>query len=308
MDASPFNGAFDDITPIGELPIEDVAAQLREIGATEDAEAILAGVKNPQESFGVKSFVSNFYTWRHGSHCFGFIPPVGDSPAQNLEIYHPGQIPPNETLKNTRIVVTLDRLRIKSYPGFGQHQIMFEFYGQHQVRKKAEDLHFNLKFEARDGDDASYFNYPIFVGLKVGAQGVNFDCLTINVKNNADEKFIGFLDSDVFRSGLKLATTAQPAIAPFSAMAVALTRSIAQRNKNQVVQRFSLGLDFSDNATRARLAIGSYIAVQVPSSSLANWDWTMWKYNRANGQIVDNNAELIPFNYVVFSVSQYIED
>jgi hypothetical protein len=184
---------------------------------------------------------------------------------------------------------------------------MFEFYGQHQVPKKTEDLHFNLRFEARDGDDAAYIGYPIFVGLNVGTQGVNFDCLTINVNNDVDEAFIKFLDSDVFKSGLKLATTAQPAIAPFSAMAIGLTRSIAQGNRNKVVQKFSLGLDFSNVATRARLAIGSYVAVQVPSSRLADWDWTMWKYNVDRAQILDNNGELIPFNYLVFGVSRYEE-
>jgi hypothetical protein len=307
MDASAFNGAFDDIPSIGELPTDAVVEHLRDIGARDDADAVLRGVPNTHESFGALSVGDRFFVWRHRSHCFGFIPTIDDPAAKQLDIIHPGRIQPVEALKNARIVVTLDRLRVGSYPGFGQHQIMFEFYGQHQVPKKTEDLHFNLRFEARDGDDAAYIGYPIFVGLNVGTQGVNFDCLTINVNNDVDEAFIKFLDSDVFKSGLKLATTAQPAIAPFSAMAIGLTRSIAQGNRNKVVQKFSLGLDFSNVATRARLAIGSYVAVQVPSSRLADWDWTMWKYNVDRAQILDNNGELIPFNYLVFGVSRYEE-
>jgi len=33
----------------------------------------------------------------------------------------------------------------------------------------------------------------------------------------------------------------------------------------------------------ARLAEGSYLAVQVPQTSLLIWDWNEWVFNRANG-------------------------
>jgi hypothetical protein len=39
-----------------------------------------------------------------------------------------------------------------------------------------------------------------------------------------DEKFLKMLDSDTFEAGLKLATTAQPAIAPLSGLAMGITR------------------------------------------------------------------------------------
>jgi hypothetical protein len=73
------------------------------------------------------------------------------------------------------------------------------------------------------------------------------------VRNDQAEAFLGSLNSGVFTAGLKLATTVQPAIAPFSQMSLGLTKSSAARSRNVPVQDFYLGPDFSAIATRARL-------------------------------------------------------
>jgi hypothetical protein len=128
---------------------------------------------------------------------------------------------------------------------------------------------------------------------------------TVNVKNDADEGFLDFLEGDVFKKGLKLATTAQPAIAPLSGMALAITKSISQRNRNVSVQDCYLGLDFAGTTHGARLAEGDYIAVQIPESLQRVWYWDDWVYEPRSGLIVsrsDPNA-LIPYNYVVFGIS-----
>lgn len=162
----------------------------------------------------------------------------------------------------------------------------------------------------REGEESAIIGYPIFVGLNVGSEGVVFRCLTVNVKNEDDEALLGFLESDVFKTGLGLATTAQPAIAPLSGMAVALTKSIAGRYKNVPVQDFYMGLDFTEIAFRARLAEGSYLAVQIPEAFERIWDWDEWVYRPKSGQVVsrDDEAQLIPYNYLVFSVSRYERD
>jgi hypothetical protein len=128
----------------------------------------------------------------------------------------------------------------------------------------------------------------------------------VNVKNDDDEAFLGFLESDVFKEGLRLAATAQPVIGLFSQTALSLTKAIAKRNRNVAVQDFYMGLDFSDIRTRARLREGSYIAVQIPERSVVVWDWREWVYNPNNGQIVNaaDPAQLIPYNYVVLGVSR----
>ncbi len=84
---------------------------------------------------------------------------------------------------------------------------------------------------------------------------------------------------------------------------------IAGRHHYVPVQDFYLGLDFGPVATGARLAVGSYLAVQIPESVVAIWDWRDWMYNSANGLVVDraDPSRLIPYNYVVFRISRYDE-
>ena len=68
-----------------------------------------------------------------------------------------------------------------------------------------------------------------------------------------------------------------------------------------------MGLDFSNDAGGARLAEGSYLAVQVPQTSSSVWDWNEWVFNRSNGQVVKKAdlTQLIPYNYIIFGVTKY---
>ncbi len=67
-----------------------------------------------------------------------------------------------------------------------------------------------------------------------------------------------------------------------------------------------MGLDFSTVSTRARLAEGSYLAVQIPEADQASWDWGLWKYNPISGAVVGANdhKHILRYNYVVFGVSK----
>ncbi len=294
---------FDDVPVLGAMPPEEAVAKLREIGEPEVADA-------PQtKSFGIKETIASYFgphPYQHTSHAFGYLAPA--APGQEaLPIQHAGNIAADATLKNSRIKITLDKLRVADYPGRGMHHVLFDFYAQNQVPGNVEHLHFNATYRAQEGEQAAVIGYPIFVGLNVSTEGVAFKCHTVNVKNEADEAFLGFLESDAFKAGLQLASTAQPAIGLFSETALGLTKAIAQRNKNVSVQDFYLGLDFSNIATRARLAEGSYLAVQIPESMQTIWNWRDWVYNPLNGQVVHtaDATQLIPYNYVVFSVSRY---
>jgi hypothetical protein len=128
----------------------------------------------------------------------------------------------------------------------------------------------------------------------------------VNVKNDNDEGIIRFLDSDTFKAGLKLARTAQPAIAPLTDIAVGLTKMLAHRNKNIGVQKFSMGLSFDHVPGGARLAEGAYVVVQIPEEDQVVWDWKEWIYAPLLGSIVrkDEPNKLIPFNYIMFGVSR----
>lgn len=303
---------FDDLPVIGRLSPMEAAAKLREIGEDEVAISLLDAARDSEERpqvFGLRDWLSGECpAWQHTTHSFGYISPF--SPEQEtMPITHASQVKIDDRLKNSRLTITLDGLRAADYPGGGEHRVLFDFYGQNQVKGGTEDLHFNATYRVREGERAASLGFPIFVGLNVGSQGVAFKCFTINVKNTDDETLLAMMDSDLFRRGLKLATIAQPAIAPLTGLAIALTRSIATRHRNVPVQDFYLGLDFSNVATRARLAVGSYIAVQIPETMRLAWHWGEWVFQPATGNIVAKTdpSLLIPYNYVIIGVSLYEE-
>ena len=68
-----------------------------------------------------------------------------------------------------------------------------------------------------------------------------------------------------------------------------------------------MGLDFSNDPTGARLAEGSYLAVQIPQSEQLIWDWDEWQFDRSSGLVVnkENPSQLIPYNYIIFGVTKY---
>ncbi len=301
---------FDDLPVLGALPPQEAAAKLREVGEVEAATALEAAPGKAVTFRGARRWWPfQDKPWQHTAHAFGYLAPAppGSDP---LAIQHAGNIKAQTGLKNARIKITLDRLRVADYPGGSTHRVLFDFYAQNQVPGHVEHLHFNATHRVREGEQAAILGYPIFVGLNVGTEGVAFKCFTVNVGNEADEAFLGFLESDVFKEGLKLASTVQPAIGLFSETVLGLTKAIASRNKNVAVQDFYLGLDFSHIATRARLAEGSYLAVQIPETIQTVWDWSEWVYNPVNGRVVNkaNPTQLIPYNYVVFSISRYEGD
>jgi len=71
------------------------------------------------------------------------------------------------------------------------------------LARRLADLHYNLLVRAREGESAGILNYPIFVGLNVGGEGVQLHCYTVNVRHEDDESLLNFLESDTFQSGLK---------------------------------------------------------------------------------------------------------
>jgi len=297
---------FDDVPVIGRMSPVQAAKKLRELGAydipEEPQEHDEVGGPSPLGSW--KSWWRT-KLWQDTGHAFGYIAPSSVSD-QLVPIRHAGSIAADASLKGARLKITLDRLRIMEYPGGGTHHVLFDFYAQNQIAGDVEHLHFNATFKGREGEHAALVGYPLFVGLQVGQEGVAFKCFTVNVKNDQDESLLGFLDSDVFKAGLRLVTTAQPALAPLATMASGLARGLAGRNRNVAVQNFYMGLDFSNVSTRARLAEGSYLAVQVPEDEQPAWDWTLWKYSPANGSVVSatDPRQALPYNYVVFGVSR----
>ncbi len=300
---------FDDMPILAKLSPRQAAQALREVGETDIALALeqspSATVKRP-DNFGLFDiFKSKPKPWMHAAHAFGFLP-LKSKKGREKQILAAGRIAADESLKNARIRITLNRLRVAAFPGGGRHTILFDFYAQNQVAQGTEDVHFNSTFRVEEGSQAGIIGYPVFLGLGVGTTGVAFRCYTVNVKNDEDEKFLSMLESTVFKKGLQLATVAQPALAPLSELAVGITKGIASRNRNIPVQEFFMGLDFGGAKMGARLAQGDYIAVQIPMELQTVWNWDDWEFDESSGQILNaDDGSNIPFNYIVFGVTKY---
>ena len=199
----------------------------------------------------------------------------------------------------------MDGLYAADYPGRGIHRVWLDFAARNQTSRGTEQLHFNAAYRVADGEQAGILARPIFTGLKVGGEGITLQIATVNVANEGDEQLCEVLDSEIFKNGLQILTTAQPALAPFSALAVGLTQTIATRNRNVPVQAIDLGLDFSNITPRPRLAEGSYIAVQIPEALRPNWHWNDWHHDRAEGGLICAQTPdmAVPYNYIIVSIS-----
>jgi hypothetical protein len=270
---------------------------------------ILVQEKRRPNSFGRFGLLDDLFgkrLWRYTSHAFGYIAPHSPGTTEPKPIQHAGNIAPDETLRGKRLRVTLNWLRVADYPGSGQHRILFDFYARNQSNGADTDLHFNATYRVEEGQEAGIRGHPIFVGVNVGNEGLALRCYTINVRNEGDEAFLNVLESDAFKQGLEITKRSQPVIKPFVEMAYGLTRALAGRNRNVPVQDVAFGLDFSTVPGSARLAEGAFIAVQIPDSLTAIWDWNDWVYDPVNGRMVGrhNRTDLIPFNYFVIGITR----
>ena len=297
---------FDDVPVVGLWDSESVEQQLASLESIEVSDRYTDSLLS-ETGFNHQQIAScNNKLYLCTEHIFGFIE-SGPYTSDTVSIVHAGTIEPDTSLRNSRIKITLDRLRVADYPGKGEHEVLFDFYAQNQIGGETEHVHFHQKYRVLEGSGAGVIGYPIFIGLNVGAEGVSFVGYTINVRNKGSSKFLRFLDSDESRSGLKFIDSLNPAIPTLSKLAIGITKMVANTRHNVPVQDFFLGLDYSDISTRARLAEGSYIVVQVPDKASINWN--DWAYLRSRGILYSKkNATLdIPFNYVIISVTRYIE-
>jgi hypothetical protein len=242
--------------------------------------------------------------WEHTSYAYGFINEEGKGTDIKLSISDARSIKSDDTLKNKRITVSLDFLRIFDYPGKGKHQVLFKFNARNEFDEQSEDVSFNQTFSIQEGQRAPFSGYPIFIGLGVGTELVQFSVQIINVSNDDDEKFLNTINSGIFSNGLKMLGAINPVIPIVTEYAKGVTEMIAKRNRNIEITSPTLGLYFGNNSTRIKLTKGAYIAVQT--SDPQDFDWSKWVYNKNFGtvQSIDGTVKELPFNYFIFSISQ----
>jgi hypothetical protein len=244
--------------------------------------------------------------WQHTAHQLGYISPVPAGPLDPLPIVHPGAIRPDASLKGARINIHLDRLHVQDYPGGGDHTVMLTFRAQNHLPTGGEPIGFSQTYRVRTGQSAGVTGYPMVVGLGVGKLGAALQFFTVNVKDSDNEAVLGLLESPAFTGGLNLLTVAQPALKPLTDLTLGFARQFATRTRNCPVQDCYLGLDFGATALGARLAVGSYLAVQVPTAGAIRWD--DWAYHPGDALILNKTSrEPLAFNYLAFRVERYDE-
>src|SRR5262249_23224438 len=127
--AMPTN-PFAEMPVIGALLPAAAAAKLRELGEDPAASALEEVAKHPPATFGPdrRWWPLGDRAWQHTAHAFGFLPATGH--IQPAAIQAVGGMAPDLSLRNTRVKITLNRLRVADYPGGGTHRILFDFYAR----------------------------------------------------------------------------------------------------------------------------------------------------------------------------------
>lgn len=283
----------DEPQPLSAWSNDDILTYLQRIGDEEEARYFVPEAGG--QAFGMRR------PWQCAGMILGFIP----RGSLAKEVQGIATVAADRSLINKRIKITLDKVYVANYPGYGEHEVLCEFNGKNQVAGETEELAFALRFVARDKSSPGIAGSPIFMGLTVSPDGISFKGKTVNVKSSGDEMVLNILDTPAFTSGLTLLHTAQPALKPLTSLATATVKAIAKRDQNAVVQQFELGLDFEGSATSARLNYGSYVVVQSDEGN--SWDWADYEWN-ANGMALHPKGkpqDLPHFNYMVFAVSPF---
>lgn len=221
----------------------------------------------------------------------------------------------DRALISTRVKISLDRFFVQEYPGSGTHKILCEFAGKNQVisnsradkkSKDAEEMRFAFNTQANDNAPASVSGHPIFLGVVVGSDGLSFEGRTVNVGSKINDAVQKMLGSPIFKNGLSLMTSAQPALKPFVGLAGSVVEAVAKSRGNYQVHNFNLGLDFSENVTSAKLRHGSYVIIQTNQT---DWDWNNTHWSPDALCLIDcRTGKSVEANYLILGVSPFSEE
>lgn len=284
---------------LGARSPEDIGTYLALIGDTDAASEFLSGQVAGQGLLGTVK------PYKHTGTILGFLP-VPKKSQVKMPILGASKLGGDINIVGKRVKISLDKFYVSEYPGMGNHLILCEFTGKNQMSTETEELRFALRFNANDGTSAGVNGVPIFMGVTVGNNGISFEGRSINVKSSGDETVLDTLGAPAFQNGLGLLLSAQPALKPFTSLATAVVKTIANKSKNAQVHNFALGLDFEASGTSAKLQYGSYVVVQCDDT--ANWDWENYEWNRDTNMIeVKDKSQGFPFNFMVFGVVPFDE-
>ena len=241
--------------------------------------------------------------WRGTEHSFGYF-----SPEQNeiVPIQYAGIIEPEKELIGKKVNILLGGLFTMNYPGAGRHNVLMSFKINHAHDSdpaKNQTIQFQQRFLSKENEGAGGMGNFIFRGLNVPSVGLEFWVNTVNVSNSRDEGALKVLESDAVRLGLDLVNASIPTLSSLSNIGEALLKLILTKNRNKIVQEFSLGLNFTGGTSPvAKLRRGTYIAAQVKMDKI---NWEKWVFDSSIGMIrhSENVNQRLPYNHIIFIVN-----
>lgn len=299
-------------TKFSELNVKEAIALLTELG---DGEAVsnLSEVldENPQlANTNLEDLPENIELesakWRGTEHAYGYIAMDNDGD-DFLDIQPATTLQPDQSLKGQQVNIKLGSLYTMNYPGWGRHNVLMHFKCKHAKENTNETvlIEFEQKFKSKEGEGAGNIGDFIFLGLRVPSNGMQFEIQTVNVSNDGDEEALKVLESDTIKNGLDLVNASFSTLAPFTKMAQGVLGLLLSRNRNKIVQQFTIGFDFDTNAVDiAKLKIGTYVVAQVKKNELP---WNEWVYQRSTGLVVNkkDNSIRLPYNHITFNILKH---
>lgn len=244
--------------------------------------------------------------WRGTEHAYGYIAMDNDED-DFLDIQAATTLKADQGLKGKQVNIKLGSLYTINYPGWGRHNVLMHFKCKHAKENTNETvlIEFEQKFKSKEGEGAGNIGNFIFHGLRVPSSGMQFEVQTINVNNDRDEEALKILESDVIKNGLDLVNASFSTLAPLTKMAQGVLALLLSKNRNKIVQEFTIGFDFDNNAADiAKLKLGTYVIAQVKKNELI---WKDWIYQRSTGLVVskEDNSIRLPVNHITFNVLNY---
>jgi hypothetical protein len=120
-------GPFEDLPVIGVLSRDDAAAKLRELGEVAAADAVERAPPAPVKLGRASWWPFSDRAWQHTAHSIGFLLAGGSTGSQ--KILGIGEAQSDPSLKNARINIALNALRVADYPGSGTHREADNLFG-----------------------------------------------------------------------------------------------------------------------------------------------------------------------------------
>jgi hypothetical protein len=293
---SEYNAWDQSVQAAADIPEAELAEALSSLGYS-PASIKAVTPANPNRS-------TSDRLWKAKNHIYGFFPArlSGATGAQPLS--DATSIEPDGNLAGQALRITIDRVRVKKYPGRGTHSIAFFCHARTQVGSEAIPVEYGVGLEATEGDVAPLASITMFDGIRMVGSHVNLACGTVNVDTRKDQTFFSILSGQALTQGLRLLDSTQPALAPLTELTRGVRKELQNQNKGVPVQKFEIGLDLSSVSGRIKLREGNYLAIQIPPEEATGWNWADWAFD--DGRIIRNGNPLsiLEYNYILIGVSK----